>query len=77
MGLADIVPGVSGGTVAVVLGVYGRLVHAIRTGSAALTSALRARWREASDHLGAIDWWFLVPLLVGILVALVSLAAPI
>ncbi|MGK0477538.1 MAG: putative membrane protein, partial [Ilumatobacter sp.] len=30
MGAADIVPGVSGGTVALVLGIYGRLINNIR-----------------------------------------------
>ena len=31
MGMADIVPGVSGGTMALITGIYERLVHAIRT----------------------------------------------
>lgn len=30
MGIADVIPGVSGGTVALILGIYGRLVRAIR-----------------------------------------------
>ena len=30
MGSADIVPGVSGGTIALITGIYERLVHAIR-----------------------------------------------
>jgi putative membrane protein len=33
MGSADVVPGVSGGTVALVLAIYHRLITAIRTGS--------------------------------------------
>ncbi len=36
MGAADIVPGVSGGTVALVLGIYERLIHNIHTGAQAL-----------------------------------------
>ena len=36
MGTADIVPGVSGGTVALVLGIYERLVRNIHTGAQAL-----------------------------------------
>jgi putative membrane protein len=35
MGSADVVPGVSGGTVALVLAIYHRLITAIRTGSSA------------------------------------------
>ena len=37
MGAADIVPGVSGGTVALVLGIYERLVHNVHTGAEALS----------------------------------------
>ncbi|MCH9803281.1 DUF368 domain-containing protein, partial [bacterium] len=33
MGAADIVPGVSGGTIALILGVYERLLASIRTGA--------------------------------------------
>ena len=33
MGAADIVPGVSGGTIALILGIYERLVASIRTGA--------------------------------------------
>jgi uncharacterized membrane protein len=36
MGAADVVPGVSGGTVALVLGIYHRLITAVQTGSIAL-----------------------------------------
>ena len=75
MGSADIVPGVSGGTVALVLGIYERLVHNIRTGAGALGSLLRGRWSEARRRLGEVEWWFLVPLLLGIGLAILTLAA--
>ncbi|NQV07796.1 DUF368 domain-containing protein [bacterium] len=75
MGSADIVPGVSGGTVALVLGIYERLVHAIRTGSGALGSLVRGRPRQARDRLKEVDWPFLIPLLIGIGIALVTLAS--
>jgi len=75
MGSADIVPGVSGGTVALVLGIYERLVHNIRTGAAALGSLLRGRFAKARRRLGEVEWVFLVPLLLGIGLAIVTLAA--
>ena len=75
MGSADVVPGVSGGTVALVLGIYERLVHAIRTGAAALGSFARGRFREGRVHLGSVEWSFLLPLLLGIGLAVVTLAA--
>ncbi len=74
MGSADVVPGVSGGTVALVLGIYERL-HAIRTGAAALGEAARGRFRPAWDRLKEVEWGFLAPLLAGIALAIVSLAA--
>ena len=36
MGASDVVPGVSGGTVALILGIYNDLIGAISTGSKAL-----------------------------------------
>ena len=74
MGAADVVPGVSGGTVALVLGIYERLVHAIKTGSAAIGSAARGRFEEASRHFRAVEWRFLLVLLAGITLAVLSLA---
>ena len=67
MGAADVVPGVSGGTIAVVLGIYERLVDAIRGASAAAGRLLRGDWRGCGQRLAAVDWWLVVPLLVGIL----------
>ena len=40
MGAANIVPGVSGGTLALVLGIYERLVHNMRMGADALAEVL-------------------------------------
>jgi putative membrane protein len=75
MGSADVVPGVSGGTIALVLGIYERLVHAIRTGASALGSLVRGRFGEALQRARAVEWNFLAPLLAGIGLAIVSLAA--
>jgi putative membrane protein len=75
MGSADVVPGVSGGTVALVLGIYERLVRQIRTGTGALASFVRLRWAEGRERFAAVDWRFLLPLLLGIALAIVSLAA--
>ncbi len=74
MGSADVVPGVSGGTVALVVGIYPRLVANIRQGSRALGSFARLQFSAGGQHVGQIEWNFLLPLLAGIAVALVSLA---
>jgi putative membrane protein len=74
MGAADIVPGVSGGTVALVLGFYQRLVASIRAGSSALGRLIRFDIAGFRRWLAAVEWSFLVPLLVGILLAIIALA---
>ncbi len=67
MGAADVVPGVSGGTIAVVLGIYERLLAAIQSAAAAAGRLMRGDWRGCGHRLAAVDWWLLVPLVVGIL----------
>jgi putative membrane protein len=68
MGSADVVPGVSGGTMALILGIYQRLLIAIRSFDVALLRTLAAqRFRDAADH---IDVRFLIPLGAGILGAI-------
>lgn len=74
MGAADVVPGVSGGTVALVLGIYERLLDNIRSGAGVLSAAARGRVREAWSRLGRIEWIWLVSLLAGIGLAVVTLA---
>lgn len=74
MGAADIVPGVSGGTVALIFGIYERLIASVRAGSLALGNILKADIKGFRRWLGTVDWAFIGPLGAGILVAIVSLA---
>jgi len=74
MGAADIVPGVSGGTVALVLGIYRRLVASIRHGAAMLGRLLRADGAGALDAFRAVEWQLVLPLVAGIGLAVASLA---
>lgn len=74
MGSADVVPGVSGGTVALVLGIYPRLVGSIRAGSSAIGHGVRGDLRTARTRLGEVEWVFLISLLAGIGLAVVTLA---
>jgi len=75
MGAADVVPGVSGGTVALVLGIYQRLIDTIRSGARALGRLARADLRGALSRARDVDWAFIVPLVVGILISVVTLAS--
>lgn len=74
MGSADLVPGVSGGTIALVIGIYERLVFSIREGSSGLGALLRGDLPAFRAHLRAVDWWLLVPLLAGISTAVLALS---
>lgn len=74
MGTADLIPGVSGGTVALVLGIYRRLILAIRTGAGALGRLARLDMSGFVDRLREVDWRFLLPLLAGIGTAVLALS---
>jgi putative membrane protein len=73
MGSADVVPGVSGGTMAFILGIYEELVESIKAFStpAHLRLVLTLRWGEA---LHVLPWRFLAALGLGIVTAVVTLA---
>ena len=72
MGCADVVPGVSGGTVALILGIYIRLVTAISHVDRSLWHMLLARkWSDAAEYL---DLRFLVGLATGIVTGIVGMS---
>ncbi|MCB0966196.1 MAG: DUF368 domain-containing protein [Ilumatobacter sp.] len=75
MGAADIVPGVSGGTVALVLGIYERLIKNVHAGAHVLKEALRGRFSEVGPAIRKVEWVWLVSLLVGILAAVAALSS--
>jgi putative membrane protein len=72
MGTADIVPGVSGGTIAFILGVYEQLVASIKTFTGSvLREALLGRFRKA---IALAPIAFMLPIGIGIVTAAASLA---
>lgn len=73
MGAADIVPGVSGGTIALVLGIYERLVASVRAGSSALGSGLKGDWDGVKRWIATVEWQLIIPLGIGIVLAVLSL----
>ncbi|MDO5768971.1 MAG: DUF368 domain-containing protein [Psychrobacter sp.] len=76
MGAADIVPGVSGGTIALIVGIYQRLINAISSIGPELWNV----WRQRGGIKGIIDIWhhvdatFLLCLVAGIATSFVTLA---
>lgn len=72
MGAADIVPGVSGGTMAFIMGVYENLLDGIKSFDlTALRLALKFDFKELFTH---IPIRFLIALGLGLLVAIVALS---
>ncbi len=72
MGSADIVPGVSGGTVAFIMGIYEELIQSIKTVSGEVPKLfLQGKFREAWEK---IPFAFLIPLAIGLFTAVLSLS---
>ncbi|MDG1011421.1 MAG: DUF368 domain-containing protein [Luminiphilus sp.] len=73
MGTADLVPGVSGGTVALITGIYPRLLAAVTAAdAAAVRLLLKGQWLGLWRH---VDGAFLLPLMLGIGSAIFALAS--
>lgn len=72
MGAANVIPGVSGGTIALITGIYERLINAIKSiDLKALKLLLNQQWRAFWTE---IDGTFLTALFAGIGVSIISLA---
>ncbi len=71
MGTADVIPGVSGGTVAFVLGIYEELIDAIRAVVPFMRRLVSLRLKEAFEEF---PWRFLLALGAGIGTAVFSMA---
>ncbi|PZP17640.1 MAG: DUF368 domain-containing protein [Brachybacterium faecium] len=79
IGVVETIPGVSGGTVALVTGIYDELIES----GAALTSAAKHlvngpdRRAGALGHLRRVSWRLIVPLMIGMALAVFTVAGPI
>ena len=80
MGVAEVLPGISGGTVALIIGIYERVVFSASQavkGFVLLLSFRKANWRKAREKFRDIDWSLLIPLLVGMIIAILGSSAAI
>lgn len=80
IGIAETVPGVSGGTIALMTGVYESILtsagHFITGARIVVVDGVRGRSvARARDDLSRVQWGVLVPLLIGMAIALVAAAS--
>ncbi len=72
MGAADVIPGVSGGTIAFITGIYERFIGALHSISPApLVELARARPRSALRALLRFQWAVMIPLFGGIALSII------
>ncbi|MGC6418425.1 MAG: DUF368 domain-containing protein [Bradymonadia bacterium] len=75
MGAADVVPGVSGGTIAFITGIYAQFINALKSLSPAiLVTIAKGDLKGALVQLKAIHWRVLIPVGAGVFVAVLALS---
>jgi putative membrane protein len=76
IGIAEIIPGVSGGTIALIVGVYTTVIHAASSVISGLVGLVRGRgWSQALATWRDARWGVVVPVLIGMLGGIVLGAA--
>jgi putative membrane protein len=73
IGIAELIPGISGGTIALITGVYKRVIdsaaEAVR-GIVLLFGFSKANFAKSTTHFKAISWSLLIPMLIGMVTAI-------
>ncbi len=72
MGAANVVPGVSGGTIALITGIFERLIDAIKSFN--LKAAKLLLSFKFKEFAGYTDLYFLIALFSGVFIAIITLA---
>jgi putative membrane protein len=72
MGAANVIPGVSGGTIALITGIFERLINSIKSFNLkALKLLFSGKIKEFANHT---DLYFIISILIGIFIAIISVA---
>ncbi len=72
MGAANVIPGVSGGTIALITGIFEKLIDSIKSFDlTAIKLFFTGKFKAFADH---VNLWFLIAVLGGAAVSIVSLA---
>ena len=78
IGIAEIIPGISGGTIALITGVYSRIINSAAEafkGLALLATFSRTNWVQAGARFRSMSWSMLIPMLIGMVIALFAAAS--
>ena len=72
IGSANVIPGVSGGTIALLTGIFERLINCLKSFNiTALRLLFKGKFKELAEH---IDFWFLLSVGVGVVVSVFTIA---
>ncbi|WP_084618269.1 DUF368 domain-containing protein [Jonesia quinghaiensis] len=79
IGLVETIPGVSGGTVALIVGIYEDLLESGNSAIHAVRTLITGPDRVAgfTTNMRAVQWRLLIPVLLGMLTAVFTLAGPV
>ena len=77
IGTAEVIPGVSGGTIALIVGIYERIIGSAANAVEAFLLLLRGKLQEAKVAARQIDWLIVLPVLVGMFAAIFAAAGAI
>ena len=71
IGSVDVIPGISGGTVALMLGIYEKIINSIFNIEFGIINFILKRKDKSSAHLKKLNWKFIIFLTLGIITALI------
>jgi putative membrane protein len=77
IGIAEIIPGISGGTIALITGVYSRIINSAAEafkGLVLLFTFSKNNWIQAGTRFRSMSWSMLIPMLIGMVIALFAAA---
>jgi putative membrane protein len=75
IGIAEVIPGVSGGTIALIVGIYERIIGSAASAVEAFLFLIRGKLQEAKVAARQIDWLLVLPVLLGMFAAILAAAA--
>lgn len=72
MGAANVIPGVSGGTIALITGIFEKLIDSIKSFNlTAIQLLIKGKWKEFANH---VNLYFLITVFTGVGISIVSIA---